>query len=387
MLSLADKPVASGAVPAALALVALSLAVVLIRSYHASFSGQADAYCVGEWLINYGGGFVRRGLGGTVILWLSQVSGWRPRAILFGTLVGCYALIFYTQAVVLRRTNNPSLLDLVLVLSPFATLYPLIHNVAGQRKEVLMLAMMSTAVLTDLGVLNTLAKYVFWSACFAALMAVNDATIFFLPLCILLLSVPTPEDRPVGLLRITVLALPAFAIFIVGYLRSPLVDLPAMCAMTGRYEQGLWCLQAPAGSFPVAADWLRATAWDGFHSVLARYTPSTAGSVILLGLAGLLPVTLALSKQETHLRRTLARLTYPRLYVASSLFSLLLLFAVANDWTRWFYIVTSLLTLIYFAARGNAGFIKASPCTPRLSGLSGSSSKGLPASVDGMRTR
>jgi hypothetical protein len=351
MLWIVSRRATQGAVYAAVLVLAASLAVVIVKSYSTSFSGRADAYCVGEWLINYGGGFVRRGLGGTAILGVSQAFGLRPRLVLFGVLVACYALTFFALAVVLLRARTVSILELLLVLSPFAALYPVLHHEAGQRKEVLMLAMASVAYLTDAGALRSAAKYVLWSAGFAALVAINDGALFFLPVLVFYLRVLTPPAQPLGW-RATALVTPALAVFLAGYLHSSHVDIEAICRTTQRYEQGLWCMPGAApGSFPVAASWLKATAVDGVRSVLDRYTLVSGTLVVLLGLLGLLPVLVALVPDLPQLRCALRGLPVPGFFVAAGIVGFAVLFAVANDWSRWFYILTSLLTLVHFAAR------------------------------------
>jgi hypothetical protein len=328
----------------------VGLVVVIVRSYIVSFSGRADAYCLGEWLINYGGGFVRRGLGGTAILQAAAVLGVSPRLVAFAILAISYALIFYALAVALAR-SRPTILDLVLILSPCAAFFPVIHDVAGQRKEVLMLAMMSLVYLTDMGSLRSVASYAGWAVAFSALIAINDGAIFFLPIPILMLRVVTPSTQPVGL-RAAALAAPALSIFVAGYLMSSHIDINAICASTERYVKGPWCMPSEPGRFPVPVSWLRASAWDGLHSVTTRFTLLTGALTITVGILGLLPVLIAFKDDKTRLWRALGGLSLPpRLYIAACVCGVATLFVIANDWNRWFYILTSLLTLMHFTVR------------------------------------
>jgi hypothetical protein len=338
------------AVYAALACLAVGLAAVVANAWDICFSGTGDTCCVGEWLINYGGGFVRRGLGGTVIFWSAELTGLRPRLILFAILVTCYTLTFGALGIALLRSREITALDLLLVLSPFAALFPAIHHVAGQRKEVLLFAIMGLAYVTDLGALRSTARYLFWALVLATLVAVHDGVFLFVPLFILYLTVLTPPSYPVGL-RGVLLGLPAFAVFLLGYARSSHVDLAAICATMEKYEKGMWCIRTAPGEFPYAVSWLKATALDGVRSVARRYDLLTGSLTLLAGATGLLPVGVALARDSARLRQAIDRMSAPRLYLAGCIAALLTLFVVANDWNRWFYVITSMLTMIHFAAQ------------------------------------
>jgi hypothetical protein len=335
---------------AAVACLAAALCIIIANSNSAVFSGRADAYCVGEWLINYAGGFVRRGLGGALILSASEVFGLKPRLILFAVLAACYTTIFVTLAAIALRTKELTFLDLLLIVSPFAALFPAFHQVAGQRKEVLLFAMAALAYVTGIGALDSIAKYVFWSVALGILVAVHDGLVFFLPLFILYLRVLTPSAHPVGM-RALALGLPALVVFVLGYAHSSHVDIGAICALMEKSAPGQWCIETSTTQFPFAASWLRATALDGMRSVAGRFTVLSGAATVLAGAVGLVPVALAMKTDSAILRGAVDDLPFARWFPAVSCAGIALLFVVANDWNRWFYIVTSLLTMIHFAAR------------------------------------
>src|ERR1700722_12241776 len=96
----------SGATYAALVILVLALGRVLAGSYHVSFSGADDSCCVSEWLINYDGGFVRRGLGGALILGAASLTGLSPRAIVFAVLSSSYTLFFAALGAMVWRLRK-----------------------------------------------------------------------------------------------------------------------------------------------------------------------------------------------------------------------------------------------------------------------------------------
>ena len=337
----------SGATYAAMVILVLALGRVLAGSYHVSFSGADDSCCVSEWLINYDGGFVRRGLGGALILGAASLTGLSPRAIVFAVLSSSYTLFFAALGVMVWRLRKVDYLELFLVISPFAALFPAIHRMAGQRKEVLMLALAALAGATGAGRLDSVAKYLCWSLVFAAIVAIHDGSIFFLPLFVLYFAVMTPRGYPMGY-RALALLLPAAAVFVLGYFRSSHVDITAICAAMSAAAPGNWCTPGTAS----AAAWLGASALDGVRAVIRGYTDSPGPVLALLaGLAGLIPVAIALRRDRARLRSAVNDLPFRQWFLWMSGLGIAVVFCVAYDGNRWLYIITVLLTLTHFAAR------------------------------------
>jgi len=86
------------------------LALVGLRENH--------AWKVGDWLINYQGGFVRRGLIGEFILSISSWSGFEPALFVVILQSLCY-LIFFFFALLLLRQQKSLQLYVLLIFSPF----------------------------------------------------------------------------------------------------------------------------------------------------------------------------------------------------------------------------------------------------------------------------
>lgn len=339
---------------AALAILAVALAFVIANAYRVSFSGVDDSCCVSEWLINYGGGFVRRGLGGAAILAIASLTGLSPRGIVFTSLAASYTLFFTALAAMVWRARKFDYLELLLVISPFAALFPIFHRVAGQRKEILMLALAAVAGVTPLGRLDSLAKYLCWSLLFAAIVAVHDGSIFFLPLFVIYLRVMTPPAQPMGLHRVAGLLLPAAGVFLWGYLGTA-VDIGAICAAMDAGAPGDWCAPEMGKGSPYAVAWLTASALDGAHSVIRGYTASPGPFLALLaGGIGLIPVAIALRREAARLHGAIDTLPFGQGFLWMSGLAIAVVFCVAHDGNRWLYIITVLLTFIHFAARDDA---------------------------------
>ena len=85
--------------PALLVLIALLIGSI-VRQVAAAASWGHGSFEMTEWLINYSGGFVRRGLPGTLIGTLSEATGLRANLIVIITSLACYLTL---AAWLLRR--------------------------------------------------------------------------------------------------------------------------------------------------------------------------------------------------------------------------------------------------------------------------------------------
>ena len=87
--------------PALLVLIALLIGSI-VRQVAAAASWGHGSFEMTEWLINYSGGFVRRGLPGTLIGILSETTGLRANLIVIITSIACYLTL---AAWLLRRAT------------------------------------------------------------------------------------------------------------------------------------------------------------------------------------------------------------------------------------------------------------------------------------------
>ncbi|MFD2182382.1 hypothetical protein [Rhodoplanes azumiensis] len=94
------------------AILATALAITIALSVARATRFGVDSWSITEWLINYQGGFVRRGLGGAVLSWLSSATAVAPNILAIGASVVAYlALLGWF----LRATRG--LLPVAVVLS------------------------------------------------------------------------------------------------------------------------------------------------------------------------------------------------------------------------------------------------------------------------------
>ena len=71
--------------------IVLLLAPEMVRQVTAAGGWGHDSWQMGDWLISYDGGFVRRGLAGSALRWLSGATGWGANHLAVGTSLACWA--------------------------------------------------------------------------------------------------------------------------------------------------------------------------------------------------------------------------------------------------------------------------------------------------------
>ena len=106
-------------------------------------------YRMGDWLINYQGGMVRRGILGELIFQVSTVSRINP-GILVVILHMFFYSVFFSYTYKLLRRQDSLIPFVLLLLSPFILSFQINDHLGGGRKEIIYFAILS---------------YLVWSAC------------------------------------------------------------------------------------------------------------------------------------------------------------------------------------------------------------------------------
>lgn len=104
------------------------------------------SWTIADWLINYEGGFVRRGLVGEVALRAGTLLHISPVTVVVATYLTAYAVILLIGRDLALRTGS-SWWCLALVLSPATFSFQILDLTGGSRKEVLYFASLALLVL------------------------------------------------------------------------------------------------------------------------------------------------------------------------------------------------------------------------------------------------
>jgi hypothetical protein len=326
----------------------LSLMAFFVAVADAQFR---DNWPAGDWLINYAGGFVRRGLAGEIFLWLGSTSHLPAVLFVVPLEVGCYTIIYATAAFLMRRSEFP-MWTVALLVSPAGLLFPVVNATAGNHKEILLFAVLAILMLAlSRGAASEWKFTVFLSVACVVLVLTHEGLIFYLPYLFVGLVPTFGLKRACRICAVPICVSLLCAIVCSRYLGTEEI-VRAISTSLG-YTFGSGTLDVPdsikylAHSAPQLAhkDVLRTIIVDSY---LPRFYWLGALSVapILMGIA-------ALSKHRTL--RTSVWIFAAVAVLSSAATSFL--FYYGEDWDRWIYIhvMCCTLLLLYLASTKQKG--------------------------------
>lgn len=148
---------------------------------------EHDGWLMGDWLISYRAGFIRRGLTGEVIFWLSKLTGVNPGIYVISAQGFLYALFLGLGFQVLRKQTR--LLPLaLLIFSPFVFLFQIANDFGGFRKEIMFFVLIAAASLATHGKRQSTLRWVYTFAIVAYPFVIlsHEMLALFLPYLIAL---------------------------------------------------------------------------------------------------------------------------------------------------------------------------------------------------------
>lgn len=310
-----------------------ALLVALILLLTRSIVEGGNPWQQGDWLINFGAGIVRRGLGGYLIVGLADALGMNPMHLLAVIQGSLTVVIVLTIA---RATVSAGLPDrlILLLVSPAFIPFWAYDFLGAMRKEMV-------AILAFLPLLRSHSPTVFspWRglvslAIFALAVSLHEANGFLAPFLALALWIAIPVQA----WRVAAVTA-AIAIAIAGFgfaLRFATVnDVSLICdTLTDRGIRPGLCSGA--------IEWL---AFDVERVLLeGRVRLETSGfpvtALVSYGLA-LVPFGFALLRAPSRLLGMTAILGSALLFAP--------LYVVALDWGRWVFLHIAALTLVFIA--------------------------------------
>lgn len=282
-----------------------------------------NSYIIGDWLINYQGGFVRRGFLGELIFQASLFTDTNPGFYVFVIQSISYGIFLFFSFLLLKKDKNIAAYAL-LIFSPFLFLFQINDPYSSFRKEILYFAILSVNV---------------WSATTQNIYAYRK--IFYLTLIVYPLIILSHEQLAIYLPFIVAiyiskadLKMKDFYIISILLLFS-ISSFVLACLNSGTMHQALAVQKSLGVSAPEggAISWLGANWKDGFNNVSFAiknwdYTSKYLFCIFLSALA-YIPIHKRLSIFSNYF------------FLASLLISLVGLipvFIVSVDWGRLIYI-------------------------------------------------
>jgi hypothetical protein len=293
-----------------------------------------NEWVIGDWLINYRGGFVRRGLPGEIVLRAGHILHFSPIYIVLVLQVLTYVAMFYSVWRLLARTSWSAWV-LVLLVSPATLAFQVLDPLAGLRKEEILLGglgMLLVFLLDRPPSAPWLCVYL--TALGISCVLSHEALIFFMPY--LFAAVAIRLDSVSRALKIC--AIPFLVTAACGYIvRRHIGDAATARAICSSLGFVLTTGKLPpmcSGAIEyltrdTASARIDAAAYARVYHSLPLYPIVALLAIIPYGMA-----FVALWRHRTLRRDLLVLASIALVSIAASL----PLFIYAEDWGRWIYI-------------------------------------------------
>ena len=145
-------------------------------------------WTISEWLINYQGGFTRRGLLGELIFQFSKIIGITVREAILIFQITTYIVYFFLIFFFLRNINS-SLIIIFAVFSPLFITYPIAEvEVLGRKEIFVFISFLIITIIFSLKKINS-KHYIYYSVILSILCLIWEGAIIYLSYFIFVLLV------------------------------------------------------------------------------------------------------------------------------------------------------------------------------------------------------
>jgi hypothetical protein len=333
-----------------LLIAALLVTAILYSVYDLCF---APSYAIGDWLINYSQGFVRRGLSGQFILLLGRALHLPLPWTAVLVQIPLYALFLY-GAYKLAAPLRRDALWYALLLSPATLPFMILNPANGCRKEVLLFAALAAFILllqrgrNAQRSPNSIALSLLLAALVAVMVLSHDALFCCLPFFFAAIALAT-RDLKLALKISAAPALLALALIdITAHHPGDLHTAIGICRSVG----GRWI--AVDDTRDLCAGAIRHISWTLAHSRREELQSLHDWPLfLLLALLSAAPFVVALARlrRQDHLRFESTVLASTAILCA--LLSVPL-FYLTIDWGRWIHMQAICLLLVVLLAAQRA---------------------------------
>jgi len=297
---------------------------------------------VSEWLINYSGGFTRRGLGGELAILFSNLFDITLRKSIFliqATIHSSYLLLIYFYF----RNLKLNVLQLFAIYAPIFLLYPLAELEALGRKEVILFLFFLTTIYFsqkkyDSKIINSQIFFVTPIIC----LLWEQIVLFFPFFCVILIIKNNLKNFKEVFRKLSVIFFPSiitFAYIFVTPLSFEGGDI--MCEyLISEFGENCYMSATMLTTSTIHFD----TLWIHDKAHFEHYLRYT-----LIFLIGFLPLNILVSKNNFIRRDNFISKNFKLNTLFFIVYSpSLLLFMYGYDWGRWINITYTFSILLYF---------------------------------------
>ena len=301
-------------------------------------------FLIGDWMINYEAGLVRRGMFGQLVFTLSMTFGFSPNFVILTIQLFCYLVLFYCVARMFMGLDQP-VHFLPLVMAPFFLAFQIHDEVAGFRKEILFLALIAylSYISTQKNIREFKGPFISVLLVFPVFVLSHEMLMLYSPYFLVLLLVQYPDARlkkyfllPVVIAIILLLAAVAIATFYTG----SAIEVFKICRSWG--EHAPFRCTEQGGIY-----WLKGTLADSMGFV---FQDISSGQIKVNSALCLLLVALPFVYLGPKVVKVFGKHKYVPILIIMMLVGTVMLLIIARDWGRILYIHAAATSLILLAS-------------------------------------
>ncbi len=313
----------------------LVFVALFISVYSLFLQRWSPSWTIGDWLINYQGGFVRRGLPGELLYQLGRLLHLAPQHFLVPLTLVLYMILLFAMRTLLRHASS-SLWVTALLVSPATLSFPVLDSEAGFHKEIFFLAALALfLVLLQKKLLGPLTGCLYMAVALVTATFSHEALFFYTPYFVVALLIAGWGVRQTLRVSVVPCALALGAAWLCSQHLGSADTAAGICDSLGlplhpfSHAKG-YCDEGPIAYLASTREAAREGSFDTFRKF--HYLPFYA-ALLPLALLPLLAGSVALAR--AGFRREVRAL-----WLAGALASAgsVVLFVYAIDWGRWIYI-------------------------------------------------
>ena len=296
---------------------------------------------ISEWLINYEGGFTKRGLVGQFAIETSRFFGSDIRWVIFlfqSFICTCYFVLLYNLLIKLKYER----VIVLSILSPIFILYPVAEIEVLARKEIIVF----TLFLIYLFIPRDSNFKSFSLISFSVLsILIWEPTIFFYPLLFIYEIIDRKVDKlNFELFKVFISFVPSIIIALIIIFDPLSKDQHQTMALVLKNEFNQSCYMS------CAALKNKSTIIQQFEGNFGRYSFEVFVRYFLIIFIGFYPLNLLIKNSSLKIKNLIFSYFFKSLLKLFwiCLMPVIILFAMGFDWGRWVNITYVFLALIYF---------------------------------------
>ena len=328
------------------------LLILLIFSYFFLFikHNVANDSTISEWLINYEGGFTKRGLIGQFAIELSRIFESNLRWIIFLLQSFACTVYFFLLFVFLKKLKFERIIILS-IFTPIFILYPIAEIEVLARKEVLVFSLYLTYLMIPRD-----SKFKLFSLSIFSLLSILiwEPIIFFFPLIIILEIIENNIEKINFIFLKLILSFIPSLLVVFFIIMFPLsIDEHNSMVFILKQEFGEDCY--------MACNLLKSKSsiLQQFQGNFGKYSLEVFIRYSLIFLIGFFPL-ISLLNNSSLKNKNLVLFKFfekPIILILISLLPIIILFAMGYDWGRWVNVTYVMLALTYFHLLKRGDFI------------------------------